>query len=138
MKTLTDLAMKYFKKFGSINGHIVSAMLFQEAKESFMNEAKNLQLGPKTTKFEKIVEGMIISFLEAVKNENQNGEDLSSEYYAAIKSLGIKEDSAMICSPGTVGSWNKILDSAKKVGLKYAEVKDSKTGDNAIVFSAQQ
>jgi len=38
MKALTDLAMKYFKKFGSINGHIVSAMLFQEAKESFENK----------------------------------------------------------------------------------------------------
>jgi hypothetical protein len=38
MKALTNLAMKYFKRFGSINGHIVSAMLFQEAKESFMNE----------------------------------------------------------------------------------------------------
>jgi hypothetical protein len=38
MKALTDLAMKYFKKFGSINGHVVSAMLFQEAKESFINE----------------------------------------------------------------------------------------------------
>ena len=44
MKTLTDLAMKYFKKFGSINGHIVSAMLFQEAKESVINEGK----APKT------------------------------------------------------------------------------------------
>jgi len=32
MKTLTDLAVKYCKTFGSINGHIVSAMLFQETK----------------------------------------------------------------------------------------------------------
>ncbi|NBO22210.1 hypothetical protein EBU94_02555 [bacterium] len=101
--------------------------------ESFLNEASTT-MGPKAKRFSSMVDDLVDSFVDAQAKEKEEGGRLPDEYEAAMKTLGVRWDKAMICFSATVGDWNKILDSAKKAGLKYAEVEDSETGDNAIVF----
>jgi hypothetical protein len=105
--------------------------------ESFLNEAMN-NMGPKAKKFSKMVDNLVDSFVDAQENEKEEGGRLPDEYEAAVKKLGIRPDKAMICFSTSVGDWNTILDAAKKTGLKYAEVEDSETNDNAIVFDMNQ
>lgn len=105
--------------------------------ESFLNEAVNT-MGVKAKKFSQMVDNYVDSFADAQAKEKEEGGELPDDYMAAIKNLGIRLDKAMICFSATVGDRNKILDAAKKSGLKYAEVEDSETGDSAIVFDMNQ
>jgi hypothetical protein len=104
--------------------------------ENFLNEAAFP--GIKAKKFAAMVDDLTDTFVNAQAKEKEEGGELPPEYLAAIKTLGISSNEAMVCFSAEVGDWNKILDSAKKAGLKYIEVQDSETGDGAIVYSAKQ
>ena len=88
MKALTDLAMKYFKKFGSINGHIVSAMLFQEANES-VTEAAKTAFGKDVTKNKKLLKEVAKTLLPLIKKKP--GDDIDDITIADVEKF-LKQD----------------------------------------------
>jgi hypothetical protein len=102
--------------------------------ESQVNES-NATLGTKAKQFANAVKGLVDTFIEAEKKEEDK---LPDEYTAALKTLGINKQDAAICFFDSVGDADDVLDAAKKAGIKYAEVNDSETGSGAIVFSTKQ
>jgi hypothetical protein len=106
--------------------------------ESFLNEAmvSGQAFGSKAAKFiAKIKE---FDFFDEAAEKEDNGK-LPEEWYAAIKTLGISEDDAIVCFYDSVGDANKVLDTAKLAGLKYTEVEGGEDGGSAgIVFSRKQ
>ena len=105
--------------------------------ESFVNEA-SVSVGPKAKKFADMIDGATNTFAEAVKNEKEEDGNLPEEYFAALKTLGIKEDEAMVCFTAEFGDYNQVIEFAKKAGLKFFEVEDSETGDRNLVYSSKQ
>jgi hypothetical protein len=98
--------------------------------ESFVNEA-NTSMGAKSKRFTDSVEAWDY-FTDA---EDAVAAD---EYQAALKTLNIKADDAIVCFSGANSDWNQLIDAAKKSGIKYAEVDDSANNEMAIVFTAKQ
>lgn len=103
-----------------------------------IDEAASAPMGPKVKELNKMLDNLVDTFVQAVKNEKEEGGDLPEEYYAGIKTLGLKKEEAGIVFSATVGNRNKVMTSAQKAGVKFVEVEDSETGDSAIVFSLKQ
>jgi hypothetical protein len=104
--------------------------------ESFLNEA-SASLGPKAKKFDSYIQEWDY-FVDADDNAVRD-DKLPEEWHVALKTLGLKPDDAIVLFFATHGSRNEVLDTAKKCGLKFAEVEDGEDGGSGgIVFSAKQ
>ena len=104
--------------------------------ESFINEA-NSDLGPKTKKFDSKID-LWDYFVDADDNVARE-ENLPEEWHTALKTLGIKAEDAIVIFFDAWGDRNEVLDTARKCGLKFAEVEEGEDGGSAgIVFSFKQ
>jgi hypothetical protein len=125
------------------NTNIADKIRFEKASiwninENQVNEASSFTIGPKAKKFDSMVDSTVITFKQAEQNEKEEGGELPKEYYAALKTLGIKDTDAAVCFSASIGSADALLNAAKKAGIKYVEVTDSETNDLALVFAAKQ
>jgi hypothetical protein len=104
--------------------------------ESFLNEAAQ-QLGPKAKKFDSYIQEWDY-FVDADDNIARE-ESLPEEWHTALKTLRLKPEDAIVLFYDAHGSTQEVLDTAKKCGLKFAEVEAGEDGGSAgIVFSAKQ
>lgn len=79
------------------------------------------------------------TFIDAVKKEKDNGEDLPKEWYNALKTLKIKPEEAVVIFFDAVGSQKDVEYKANRLNLKYVVVEDTNDGGSGgIVFSAKQ
>jgi hypothetical protein len=102
--------------------------------EGFINEG-NTSLGPKAKRFEATIKEWDF-FTDA---DEGGDEELPEEWHTALKNLNIKADDAIVCFYDAVGDAQKVLDAARKSGLKFAEVEGGEDGGSAgIVFSMKQ
>jgi hypothetical protein len=102
--------------------------------ENFINEAGPAE-GPKVKKFFQQVGENTVS--ETIKDMEGQEEQPSDALYNAMKQTGCKKpEECIVVGEYHTDDWNKVLDTAKKVGLKYVEASDD-NGD-AIVFDAKQ
>jgi hypothetical protein len=104
--------------------------------ESFLNEA-SAALGPKAKKFDSYIQEWDY-FVDADDNEFRD-DKLPEEWHTALKTLGLKAEDAIVLFYDAHGSTQEVLDTARKCGLKFAEVEGGEDGGSGgIVFSAKQ
>ncbi len=106
-------------------------------EESRVNEIDASDtLGPKAKKFDAEID--LWDYFVDADNNSVREEPLPKEWHDALKKLGIKADDAIVLFYDAWGDKKEVLDTAKKCGLKFAEVEDTEGGSDGIVFSAKQ
>ena len=100
--------------------------------ESFLSEG-NTSMGAKAKRFTDSVEAW-----DFYTDAGDMGGKMPAEYEAALKTLNIKPDDAVVCFSGANSDWEEVMRLAKQAGIKFAEVDDAETGEKAIVFTAKQ
>jgi len=103
--------------------------IINDLKSDYLSEAVSPKIGPKTNKFNSIIDEW-----DWFTDADSTDESLPKEYHNGLKKLGIKPNNAIVVFSGAVGSWSDILSAAKKAQLKYVEVDDVETGESAIIF----
>ena len=109
--------------------------------ESFVNEGTQSMgnLAKKMTTPGATGVGEWDTFVDAVKKEKDNGEDLPKEWYDALKTLKIKPEEAAVIFFDAVGSQDDVEYKANRLNLKYVIVEGGDDGGSGgIVFSTKQ
>lgn len=100
--------------------------------ESFINEVSSTE-SPRVKGF---LNRLFNTEHQSIKDMEAEDEEPSDALYNAMKQLGCKAEECYVIGDMMTGDWNRVLDSAKKAGIKYVKVEDD--NGSYIVFAANE